>query len=318
MIYSACVALALFRWFERYPEYAKALIEAGFDDCMIDERHIESFAETEEELALHRRMEAEFAQRSFYDECLLSGPDVFGYDRPDPYEGSWLDKLYDETVAELRAKGDMKRADELRLPHLDPCYVRSDAWWIANSRNWRYRSITLVDQRLQRRDEIAALGVVAVPPVEDEPEAVKDFVAACMLTELRDSGWKRIKRGDKKRVILAKRLNGDQELRFELEDLYGLWSFSQFHPRWIGPDKECYFPPNFVDPSLGLHVRSLTGRFSDRAKVKIPFFYLVERPRGVYRNPAHLAVAIGAWIALYRMVAADVEAVCVACRAQCG
>lgn len=282
--------------FDQRETYIQRLIALGFDDFVPRIKHFESFAKSSEELSLSREIRKESDKRSLWKGSMRSAGWFFDQEPRPPYERDRLEQL----VVERGVKSVM---------YLDPCYQRIEQWAGLNYQNWRYLSIELRDRQLRRRTEMVEAGVVAKAEVADDSTCIRDFVATRMLRLLDDPKFVRIKKNDKRYVVLAKRLNEFMELRL-MADCYRA-SFSVFPSGFCGPDKELDSAPNSVELGLVIHRRSdKKDRMS--AEFVIEFTNLVPlRKYGAYREAAHLAVAIGGPISLYNMVKDEVECACI-------
>jgi hypothetical protein len=309
------MATALMPLFDRYPEFSQRLARLGFDDALFFDSYLDSFAQTNAELALSRKIRAEIACRACWSDCFLvarTSPTLV-LQRPAPFDGNWLDQMLGEKRRMLRASGDAEMAERLTLTDLDPCRLRERAWASENHANSHYLTIEFPALQLRRREE-EALGSRLVPsrmPV-DHAAAIMDFVEECLLLCLRDRSYRRIKRSDSEQVIVCKRLTDDVELRFVVHD--NAWSFSRF-PASTVEGRLAPFQANCLDLSLGLHLRSgRIRRFGGIPRAEIPFTRLAPFcDQGKYRNATHIAIAIAGWISLYRMVAKEVEEAALAC-----
>ncbi len=298
----------LLRLFDKRDVYIKNLLEQGFDDVFYIDRYYDSFARTEDELLLSKKIRSEITSRYFWDECIASSrSSMVGVSLP-PYHGNWLDQLAEQQKNLLLPGGELTQAENFSNSDLDPCALRRKTIG-----EWRYANIDLINNILLRRDELATTGIIPIVAVADEVTAIGNYIAECVIFSFSDISFKRIKPKDPQKIIFAKRLNDDLELRFEVSSKK--WSFSQFQTGYYGSAQDAYSQPNWFRLSLGLHSRSMqTKLFHDVPEVVIPFTHLIPFPRmEKYRNAAHIAVAIAGWISLYRMVATDVEQACLKC-----
>lgn len=310
-----CIATKLLPLFDNVWEYVERLVAKGLNDFLIRLQHMESFAQSDEELELSRRIQVESRKRQFWWTCLSSSSmSWIGINsNPAPHQGNWLDQLTEKHRQQLQDSGDLKAADALRYPDLDPCESRESKWFIATFENWCYTRITLQNRVLERRMAYCKEIEHEILPVADDSDSIRAWVAEHFMAGLGDPSYRRIKPQDTKRVILAKRIAKDLELRFVLNDLN--WSFSDFPRMTIGPEHIWHTFPNYVDLALNLHgISPSSTRITDKPLVTIPFFYLLELgSNGHYTNYQHLAYWIGLVTSLYRMVATEIELACLSC-----
>lgn len=315
-----CVATKLLPLFDNAGEYVERLVVLGLDDFQIRVRHLESFAQSAEELELSRRIQVESRKRQFWFRCLSSSPMSWvGINSiPDPHQGNWLDQLTEKHRKQLQDSGDLEAATALRYPDLDPCESRESKWSGATSENWRYTNITLQDQIFERRMAYCKENERKILPVADDSNSIRDWVAERFMAGLGDPAYRRIKARDTKRVTIAKRIAKDLELRFVLNDQN--WSFSEFSRMTIGPERIWQTFPNYVDFSLNLHgISPSSGRITDKPLVGIPFYCLLELgSNGHYTNYQHLAYWIVLVTSLYGMVSREIESACLSCLPEMG
>ncbi len=313
MNWSLSMARSLMPLFDRYGEYSRRLVKFGFDDALLFDDYLDSFATSKEELALSRKIRAELARRSCWADCFLGARNqaLAAAASPAPFDGNWFDRLFEARRQDLRASGEYQAADRVRPCDLDPCRVRERAWAEESELNRRYLIDEFPALQLKRREE-EALVLHLVPRLApaNEPPAIMDFVEQCLLAGLRDRSWRRIKRSDGQSVFIARRLSDDLELRFAVSD--SEWHFDSANDEAPGGEGT---PPNCLDLSLGLHARSgRIRRFGGIPRADIPFTRLVPFcDQGKYRNATHIAVAIAGWMALYRFVSREIDDAALAC-----
>lgn len=318
---NVCVANKFYVLCDRRDELCKSLAAQGFEDIFFYEELEYSFAGSEDELELSKKIRIELARRMAWRDCLLNGKTIAlpGESAKPPFDGNWLDVLLQERKKMLYEAGEVERANSLSVLDLDPCRVRREEWEGLSYENARHMAIDVREHRLLLRDKIAQSGLVNVLEVSDEPESIRNYIADQLLSGLEGFNFKRVKKSDKSRVSVVRKISQDLELRFCVSDFR--WSFSKFGWRGFGPSQEWDCTPNGLELSLGLHVRSeRTKRFGDVPDVVIPLQHLAPfRVHGHYRNAAHIAVAVGGWMALYRMIANNIDDLCVACwkQSQC-
>jgi hypothetical protein len=313
-----CLAVQLLPLCDNYEEYSKRLCSLGFNDFMLEVNHLESFAESSADVELSRRVRLEWIRRQFWGDCQNSIGEFSRSPPPDPFDGKWLDQLIEARKSETcsDSSSGVEGINSQIENAIDPCWRRSQQWAAEKFENWRYQNIGLTEEKLKIRDRIVESGVISAPEVRDDPNAIKDYIAEKMLSELIDASFKRVDKAQKQRVTLSKKISAHLELRICVTAVD--CSFSQFSYMRIGRNgEEWYADPNAIHISLWLKIKK---RKSGNEKavtphsVAIPFQYLA--PLGVYghyRNSAHLAVAIGGWAALYRFVSDDIERACIGC-----
>lgn len=315
-----CVATKLLPLFDNVAEYVERLVAMGLDDFLIRVQHLESFAQSAEELELSRRIQVESRRRHFWFSCLSSSSMswVGINSAPKPHQGNWLDQLTEKHRKQLHDSGDLEAAAALRFPDLDPCGSRESKWFVATFENWRYTKFTLQNRIFERRMAYCKENEREIQPVEDDSNSIRAWVAERFIAGLGDPAYRRIKPRDTKRVILAKRIAKDLELRFVLHPMN--WSFSEFPRMTIGPERIWHAFPNYVDFALNLHgISPSTGRITDRPLVGIPFYCLLELgSNGNYTNYQHLAYWIAHVTSLYGMVSTEIESACLSCLHEMG
>lgn len=315
-----CVATKLLPLFDNAGEYVERLVALGLDDFQIRVQHLESFAQSAEELELCRRIQLEARKRDFWFACLCSSPMswVGANSAHSPHEGNWLDQLTEKRRKQLQDSGDLEAASTLRFPDLDPCGSRESKWVVEAHENWCYTQITLQDRIFERRVTYCRENESEIPPVADDSNAIRDWVAERFMAGLGDPAYRRIKARETKRVTLAKRIAKDLELRFVVNDQD--WSFSEFSRMTIGPESIWHTFPNYVDFSLNLHgISPASGRIADKPLLSIPFFYILEcGSSGHYTNYQHLAYWIALVTSLYGMVSTEIESACLSCLNEMG
>lgn len=315
-----CIASKLLPLFDNVGKYVERLVAMGLNDFLIRVEHLESFAQSAEELELSRRIQAEGRKRHFWFSCLSSSSMSWvGINSiPDPHQGNWLDQLTEKHRKQLQDSGDLEAAAALRYPDLDPCESRESKWFVETSENWRYTRITLQDRIFERRMAYCKEIEREILPVADDSNSIRDWVAERFMAGLGDPSFRRIKPRDTKRVILAKRIAKDLELRFVLNGPN--WSFSEFPRMTIGPEQIWHTFPNYVDFALNLHgISPSSGRITDRPLVEIPFYCLLELgSNGNYTNCQHLAYWIALVTSLYGMVSTEIESACLSCLHEMG
>ena len=313
-----CLAARLLPLCDNYDEYSKRLCSLGFNDFMLEVSHLESFAETPAELELSRCVRLERIRRQFWGDRQNSIGEFSRSLPPAPFDGKWLDQLIETRKIEASSglssdvEGFMSQIEN----DIDPCWRKSQQWAVESFENWRYLNIGLTEEKLKIRDRIVESGGISISEVQDNPGAIKDYIAERMLSELMDPTFKRVDKSHKQRVTLSKKISTHLELRICITAFD--CSFSQFSYMRIGRNgEEWYAGPNAIHISLWLKTKTRkSGNEIDVTphSVAIPFQYLA--PLGVYghyRNSAHLAVAIGGWAALYRLVKGDIEFACISC-----
>jgi len=304
-----CISKKLLPLFDKYNWFSDQLLKEGYEDIFYYNKHLESFAQSEDELTLTRRITFELAKKDFWDDCILSGKAGNPAECTEAYEKGWLHTLLQEHREDLRREGQLDKALKISVLDLDPCRVREQQWAREAHENWCFIEIEMKNRALNFREKY---WIEAMINIADEPAIIQTYITDQLISALGDTNFKRINPRNKNKVTISKKLSSDVELRFCVES--ARWSFSEFSRSWIGPDQIPTQTPNCLHLTLGLHVRGAGGRFKDAPHMLIPFERFAPFPvYGCYRNAAHIAGAIAGWMALYRMVAKEIESAAISC-----